>query len=76
MIFMRNMSVKEFVSDDWTIKIDHEKCDGSAVCIDVCPSEVFQLIDGKSQATNVDECIECCACVSDCPTGAIVHTSC
>ncbi|MHA1222945.1 MAG: 4Fe-4S binding protein [Candidatus Heimdallarchaeaceae archaeon] len=25
---------------------------------------------------NVDDCIECCACVGACPTGAIEHTSC
>ena len=70
------MVVKEFVSDSWTIKIDHDKCVGSADCIDVCPSDVFELIDGKSHATNVDECVECCACVGACPTEAIEHTSC
>jgi len=70
------MVVKEFTSDDWTIKIDHEKCTGSAECINVCPSGVFELIDGKSHATKVDECVECCACVDACPTGAIEHTSC
>ena len=70
------MTIKEFESDDWTIKIDHEKCTGAAVCVEVCPSSVFEIKDGKSYAVNVDDCIECCACVSDCPEGAIFHTSC
>ncbi len=70
------MSVKEFASADWTMKIDHVKCDGSAKCIDACPSDVFEIKENKSFAPNIDDCIECCACVIDCPTGAIEHTSC
>jgi NAD-dependent dihydropyrimidine dehydrogenase PreA subunit len=70
------MSIKEFVTDDWTIKIDHDKCIGAGDCVDVCPSDVFELKDGKSFAPNVDDCIECCACVTACPTEAIEHTSC
>ncbi len=70
------MSVKEFVSEDWTMKIDHAKCDGSANCVESCPSDVFEIKDNKAYAPNIDDCIECCACVMDCPTGAIWHTSC
>ncbi len=70
------MSVKEFVSDDWVIKIDFDKCTGAADCVDVCPSDVFVIKDGKSYADNVDDCIECCACVTSCPTVAIFHDSC
>jgi NAD-dependent dihydropyrimidine dehydrogenase PreA subunit len=25
---------------------------------------------------NIDECIECCACVEACPTGALKHSTC
>jgi len=70
------MSVKEFASKDWKIKIDHAKCNGSADCVNNCPSNVFVIQDNKAFAPNVDHCIECCACVFDCPTGAIEHTSC
>ncbi|RLG72805.1 MAG: 4Fe-4S ferredoxin [Methanobacteriota archaeon] len=59
-----------------TIKIDYDKCIGSGECVDVCPSDVFELVDGKSTAPNVADCIECCACVSACPTNAIEHSSC
>ena len=62
--------------DDWTIKVDHDKCIGAGDCVDVCPSDVFELVDGKSTAPNTDDCIECCACVGACPVEAIEHTSC
>jgi len=73
-----NLTVKKFESDSLgvTIEIDHDKCTGAGECVDVCPTEVFELVDGKSTAPNIDECIECCAYVEACPTQAIKHTSC
>jgi len=44
--------------------------------VDVCPAEVYELVDGKSTAPRVADCIECCACVEACPEGAIEHSSC
>lgn len=73
-----NLTVKKYESDalGFTIEIDYDKCIGAGECVDVCPTEVFELVDGKSTAPNIDECIECCACVEACPTQAIKHTSC
>jgi NAD-dependent dihydropyrimidine dehydrogenase PreA subunit len=59
-----------------TIEIDYDKCDGNAECADICPGEVYEIIDEKSQAINVDNCVECCACVDACPVSAIKHSSC
>ncbi len=70
------MAVKEFKSENITIKIDYEKCDGDGECVNVCPSSVYEVVDGKSVANNIEECIECCACVSACPNEAIEHSSC
>lgn len=70
------MAVKKYESDDITIEIDLDKCVGSAECVDVCPVEVFELVDGKATAPNVEECTECCLCVDSCPAGAITHGSC
>lgn len=72
------MVVKTYKSEKLgiTIEIDHDKCNGDGECVSVCPSEVFELVDEKSTAPNVDECVECCACVEACPTGAIKHSSC
>ena len=58
------------------ITVDNDKCVGCGECVDVCPSEVFELIDGKSEPVKADECIECCACVEACPEEAITHDSC
>jgi len=71
-------NIKEFVSSsgDITIKIDYDKCNGSAKCIEDCPVDVYELVDGKAVASKIDDCIECCICVSSCPNGAIEHSSC
>jgi ferredoxin len=58
------------------ITVDKDKCVGCGECVDVCPSEVYELIDEKSEPVNADECVECCACVEACPEEAITHDSC
>lgn len=61
---------------DFTLEVDYDKCSGAAVCVDVCPSDVFEIVDGKATAPNIDACVECCACVQNCPENAITHSSC
>ncbi len=58
--------------------IDLEICDGDGVCADVCPMNVFDIVEmpeynneRKSQATREEDCILCMACVSACPVQAI-----
>ncbi|MBE0522147.1 MAG: 4Fe-4S binding protein [Candidatus Methanoperedenaceae archaeon] len=58
------------------IEIDEDKCDGNGACVEVCPTDVFDLVEGKSQANRIDDCIECCACVDACHVNAIKHTTC
>ena len=53
------------------IKIDLSKCDGDGTCADVCPVSVFEIVDGKSKAVNVSECLVCRACETQCPNSAI-----
>lgn len=72
------MVVKTYKNADGNIRIDidYDKCSGAAVCVDVCPSAVFELVKGKATAPNIDACVECCACVQNCPEVAIKHSSC
>jgi NAD-dependent dihydropyrimidine dehydrogenase PreA subunit len=74
------MVVKTWEDADAGIKIeiDYDKCTGSGECVDVCPADpvVYELVDGKATAPNVDGCVECCNCVENCPTDAITHSSC
>jgi NAD-dependent dihydropyrimidine dehydrogenase PreA subunit len=70
------MAIKTWQSDAVTIKVDNDKCKGHGTCVDECPSEVFELQDGKTVPVQIDACIECCACVEGCPEGAIEHSAC
>lgn len=54
-----------------TVTVDLEKCDGDAVCIDICPMNVYDLENGKAAPNRADECIMCMACVNACPNQAI-----
>ena len=53
------------------IKIDLEKCDGCGTCVDICPVEVFEIRDEKSVIVNLDECLVCMVCETECPNNAI-----
>ena len=72
------MAVKEYVSESLgiTIKVDLELCNGASECIEICPTDVYELQDGKAVAVNIDDCTECCLCVDACPQKALVHSSC
>jgi len=70
------MAKKEYEEEGIKIVIDYEKCTGAGECVTVCPVDIFSLENEKAVCKNVAECIECCACVSACPHGAIEHGSC
>ena len=53
--------------------VDLETCRGDGICVDVCPEDVLEILDGK--AATVEErgvhCILCGQCVAVCPTESI-----
>lgn len=51
----------------YNIEVDKDKCTGCGECVDVCPSECFELVDGKSEVVNGDACVFCESCVEACP---------
>ena len=51
--------------------VDSDKCVGCGECVDVCPVDVYELQDGKSNAVNGEECLGCESCVEVCEHGAI-----
>jgi len=51
--------------------VDENKCVGCEECVDVCPVEVFEMIDGKSNPVNAEECLGCESCVEVCEEKAI-----
>jgi len=38
--------------------------------VDACPNQAIKMVDGVA-VVDPDICIECEACVSECPNGAI-----
>ncbi len=55
----------------FTVTVDKEKCNGDAECVDICPVDVFEMVDGKAEPVNEDECLGCESCVEVCETNAI-----
>ena len=58
-----------------TIEIREQACRGCQMCVDVCPTQVFDF-DAASQQANVRDvadCIGCLSCAYLCPSGALKH---
>ena len=61
------------------VAVDHDVCDGDEVCVNVCPVNVFEMIDSpehptsakKSDPVRENDCIDCMACEVQCPVQAI-----
>ncbi len=50
-------------------KVDTGKCTGCGKCIMVCALEAIKMENGK--AVIGQACVECGACVGECPNGAL-----
>jgi NAD-dependent dihydropyrimidine dehydrogenase PreA subunit len=55
----------------YTVTVDMDKCVGCGECVDVCPVEVYEIKDGKSEPANAEECLGCESCVEVCESNAI-----
>ena len=65
------MATLRYLRDVVTLKVDHQRCIGCGMCIDVCPHAVFQLENKKASIVDRDACMECGACAKNCPVMAI-----
>ena len=53
--------------------VDLESCRGDGICVDICPENVLEILDGKAATveSREDHCILCGQCVAVCPTEAL-----
>ncbi len=56
----------------YNVLVDLDKCIGCGQCVDVCPVEVYEMVDGKTSPVNAEECLGCESCVEVCDQDAIV----
>ena len=65
---MKNRYLKNMA----TLELDESKCTNCQICIDVCPHNVFEMVnqkftlEQKLAIVDKDACMECGACVSNC----------
>ena len=52
------------------IFVESNSCVGCGDCIDVCPVDAIQLIDGRA-VINAELCIDCEICIKSCTYDAI-----
>ncbi len=53
------------------VVIDYSKCNHCGTCLDVCPSNVFSMVEGKVKVVNEQQCLACLACETLCPKKAV-----
>jgi len=64
---------KKWSSNGNWVEVDLDLCAGSGECVEVCPAQVYDIIDGKVVADDLTECIQCGACQGVCPYEAILN---
>jgi len=50
---------------------DKDCCVGCGECVEICPQDVWEIIDGKPEAVRADDCVGCMSCVEVCPNDCI-----
>lgn len=65
------MEVQSYLKNVSTLSYDASKCVGCMLCVEVCPHNVFRLINKKAELVDRDKCMECGACALNCKTKAI-----
>ena len=68
-------NIKKWEELDHWVEINLDLCRGAEDCVEICPVEVFDIVDGIINANNIGDCIDCMACQDICPYDAIMNHS-
>jgi NAD-dependent dihydropyrimidine dehydrogenase PreA subunit len=68
-------NIKKWEDNGNWVEIDLDLCSGVSECVNICPSGVYILHDGKVSAENIGGCIQCMACQMSCPNNALLNHS-
>lgn len=52
--------------------VDWDKCSGCGECVQRCPANCFEMLNGKSNAHRATSCMDCGNCKEQCPEKAII----
>jgi len=69
-----NLNLRRNVEMGYEVVVDKDKCEGCEECVEVCPVDVYEMVDGKSEPVNAEECLGCESCVEVCDQEAITVT--
>ncbi len=62
---------QKYLKNVVTLNLATEQCIGCGRCAEVCPHDVFVVVDMKVRIQDKDSCMECGACEMNCPVDAI-----
>ncbi len=51
--------------------LDDTRCNGSAICVAVCPTNCLAMACGRPWMPRPADCVSCTLCVLVCPTDAL-----
>lgn len=51
--------------------VDADCCIGCGACVDVCPENVYDLVDNIAVPARKEDCTDCGLCIDECPNECI-----
>ena len=61
----------EMITMGYNVQVDALKCKACESCVEVCPVEVYEIMNGVAEPVNAEECLGCESCIEVCEHDAI-----